>query len=210
MSIKYILKKVKNIKLLIIYSFIFTAICIILNNNLWNKKTLDKITKQFFKEKNERLNINYNQKDFCSRNEAHSVCFLGKRFCHPGYFGDDCNYKNLSSNPWYTADCPNLNQDITYHENMPIEIMSKGKNCTNEKFNSGISNCAYLCFSHPVSGVAQIPKAFWKKVSKNEIETWNRAEGYDDRGSEHLDGFKNYFDLPNNLGKILKILNIEC
>jgi hypothetical protein len=29
-------------------------------------------------------------------------------------------------------------------------------------------SCANLCFSHPVSGIAQIPLEFWKKVQENE------------------------------------------
>jgi len=61
-----------------------------------------------------------NQEQDCHPNK-HSVCFIGKRFCHPGYTGELCDEKLVPANPWYTADCKNLKQDITFDIDMPLE-----------------------------------------------------------------------------------------
>ena len=60
-------------------------------------------------------------KTFCEP-KNNSVCFIGKRFCHPGYTGNMCDQKLIPANPWYTADCPNLKQDITFDIKMPLEM----------------------------------------------------------------------------------------
>ena len=60
-----------------------------------------------------------------------------------------------------------------------------------------ISYILILGFSHPLTGIAQIPKSFWKKVQENENNLWIGVSG-NDRGLEHLEGFSNYKDLPSN------------
>jgi len=127
---------------------------------------------------------------------SHSVCFIGKRFCHPGYTGDDCSQKLVPANPWYSEGCPNLKQDITFDINMPLEMFYTKDNCSSKEI-SGITGCANLCFSHPVSGVPQIPLAFWKQVQANEASVWKGMGGGNDRIQEHLEGFDNYKSLPS-------------
>ncbi len=131
---------------------------------------------------------------------SHSVCFIGKRFCHPGYTGDDCSQKLVPPNPWYSEGCPNLKQDITFDINMPLEMFYTKDNCSSKEI-SGITGCANLCFSHPVSGVPQIPLAFWKQVQANEASVWKGMGGGNDRIQEHLEGFDNYKSLPSKYFK---------
>ncbi len=167
-----------------------------------------------------------NPEQDCHPNK-HSVCFIGKRFCHPGYTGEFCDDKLVPANPWYTADCKNLKQDITFDIDMPLETfftkdvgldlayisrdsfhllfielfrfrITEPVQCSHKVLN-GITECAYLCFSHPVSGVPQIPIAFWKRVQENEASVWKGwGVGSNDRGAEHLEGFMNYKDVPGS------------
>lgn len=135
----------------------------------------------------------------------HSVCFFGKRFCHPGYTGPECSQKLVPANQYYT-DCPNLKQDITFDINMPLEMFQTKDFCTEtEKYKlvNGLTPCANLCFSHPVSGVPQVPIAFWKKVQENEANVWKGWGAGSDRGEEHLEGFSNYTLVPSRVFRIL-------
>jgi hypothetical protein len=142
----------------------------------------------------------------CNISTESSVCFFKRRFCHPGFTGEFCTEKLENANPWYTHDCPNLKEHITFDENMPLSMLSSGKNCPNEKSFKGASKCAYLCFSHELTGVAQIPLSLWKIVQQNEFNEWKKKYlGTDDRGKEHIEGFGNYERLPQNLGKYLEI-----
>lgn len=75
--------------------------------------------------------------DKCLPNK-HSVCFINKRFCHPGYTGEKCDVKLIPANPWYTAHCPNLDKEITYEINTPLSDLSNNQDCK-------IGNCGYLC-----------------------------------------------------------------
>ncbi len=43
-----------------------------------------------FVNKQQNQLIRDSKKKSCEPN-SHSVCFIGKRFCHPGYTGDDCS-----------------------------------------------------------------------------------------------------------------------
>jgi hypothetical protein len=193
----------KKYRLCITILVAVTFCLIIINNKKRNLVFFDENTQLYsIDETNES---NYLGKEFCSEDTLHSICFLGRTFCHPGYFGDDCSLKRIPSNPWYSEDCPNLKLEITYSKHMPFELISQGKKCLNENLMSGISKCAYLCFSHPMHGVAQVPLAYWKRVSMNEVEAWKLAEGVDDRGIEHKLLFNNYADLPENLGKFIEI-----
>ena len=161
-----------------------------------NDDLLNSITK--LKDENNQLKKTCEKKrepKICEAN-SHSVCFIGKRFCHPGYTGDDCNQKLVPANPWYSEDCPNLRQDITFDIDMPLEMFYTKDNCSTEEI-SGITGCANLCFSHPVSGVPQIPLVFWKQVQANEAKVWKGMGGGNDRIAEHLEGFDNYKTLPS-------------
>jgi hypothetical protein len=112
---KYIL-----INILIIY-------CIILSVYLFYKKGTE-------------INL---KKDKCLSN-IHSVCFINKRFCHPGFTGQSCDIKLNPANPWYTSSCPNLNKEITYEINTSLSELSNGQDCKYET-RSGITGCAHLC-----------------------------------------------------------------
>jgi hypothetical protein len=141
----------------------------------------------------------------CNKSVDNLVCFFGRRFCQPGFTGQFCTEKLEVANPWYTYDCPNLNQYLTYDENMPTEMLSSGKNCPNEKSFRRVSKCAYLCFSHEETGVAQIPFSLWKVFQNNEFVLWKKSVLSDDRSSEHLQGFSNYTSLPRFLGNFIEI-----
>jgi len=94
---------------------------------------------QNYKQQDESIQRN----DKCLPNK-HSVCFINKIFCHPGYTGKNCDIKLEPANPWYTSNCPNLNKDITYDVNTPLSDLSNGKNCKDKNI-SGITGCAHLC-----------------------------------------------------------------
>ena len=133
--------------------------------------------------------------DRCVPNK-HSVCFIGKRFCHPGYTGDQCDEILVPANPWYSDGCPNLKEDITFDINMSLDMFYTKNNCSYKEMN-GITGCANLCFSHPISGIPQIPLVFWKQVQQNEANVWKGMGGGSDRSEEHLEGFDNYKQLPS-------------
>ena len=96
----------------------------------------------FYKEPKPKINL---KKDKCISNK-HSVCFIDKRFCHPGYTGESCNIKLNPANPWYTFNCPNLNKEITYEINTSLSELSNGQGCKYET-RSGITGCAHLCIN---------------------------------------------------------------
>lgn len=144
----------------------------------------------------------------CHVNNSHSTCFLNKLFCHPGYTGVDCSTRQIPANPWYTDDCPNLKESITFRIDMPIDMISKGKTCKNQEKINDLAECAYLCFSHPDIGVAQIPIVLWKLFQQNEAEVWHDmlfGNSSSDRGKEHLQGFDQYKSLPINLGNYIEV-----
>ncbi len=147
-------------------------------------------------EKKQQNQVIQDPKQKRCKPNSHSVCFIGKRFCHPGYTGDDCSQKLVPPNPWYSEGCPNLKQDITFDINMPLEMFYTKDNCEGKEI-SGITGCAKLCFSHPVSGIPQIPLAFWKQVLANEAVYWKGSGSGNDRIQEHLEGFDNYKSLPS-------------
>lgn len=150
--------KLKNKKLCLIL-FISGWLALILLYNL----------KNYFVQKEE-----YVKEKTLKPIDKHSVKFMGKRFCHPGYFGDKCNLKYTPANPWYTKDCPNLDEEFTYHPNMPLRLISNGKECPGSP-ESPLNKCAYLCFSHPKIGVAQIPKSLWKLFQQHKVKNWIQA-----------------------------------
>lgn len=141
----------------------------------------------------------------CTLKNSHSICFMNKLFCHPGYSGRSCSNKQIPPNPWYTDDCPNLKELITFNIDMPIEMISKGEKCKSKAIRNGLTECAYLCFSHPDVGVAQIPVALWKIFQQNEASVWKGSTNRNDRGKEHLEGFDQYNSVPSNLGNFIEV-----
>lgn len=77
----------------------------------------------------------------CHVNNSHSTCFLNKLFCHPGYTGVDCSTRQIPANPWYTDDCPNLKESITFRIDMPIDMISKGETCKNQEKINDLAEC---------------------------------------------------------------------
>lgn len=150
--------------------------------------------------------INHGRKDTtscpsgCGENGS---CFFQKCYCHPGYDGEGCKDIMNPKNPWYTDDCPNLTP--TPHFDINDGRVSSGINC--DKHNQGDGpTCKILCFSHPVSGVAQVPIAFWKLSQDSEAQLWARISGSDDRASEHIEGFRSYAALRGKkLGNMIEV-----
>ncbi len=126
---------------LILVSYIFLKLV----RNSYHQPIIEKE-----EEKEDEVEIN----NKCEPN-AHSICFFERRFCHPGYTGEDCDERLKVANKWYTKDCPNLKEPITYQKDS--KKLSAGNDCPYESY-SNISGCAHLCYSHPVSGIAQVYK----------------------------------------------------
>ena len=134
----------------------------------------------------------------CSDN---SDCFFGKCFCQPGYTGADCKDLLVPANPWYTEDCPNLTPVPKFKRD--DNRMSSGKNC---KTHGKGPVCQILCFSHPESGVMQVPFPFWKTSLSAENTLWAKNAGKSDRGPEHTEGFGGYAALKGrDLGRLIEI-----
>lgn len=140
----------------------------------------------YFKKTNQQPIVD--QQSF--KTDLNGVLFLGKLFCYPGYTGDRCDKLLSPANPWYTRQCPNLEKKPTFDENMP---------------SANDDPDFYLCFSHPVYGVPQIPISLWKLVQNNEANIWKASNDKQDRGVEHLDGFSNYSSLPLSLGNYIEV-----
>jgi SAM-dependent methyltransferase len=144
----------------------------------------------------------YTCNDECS---AHATCFLGTCMCHPGYDGPTCENKMTVANPWYTADCPNLKDENTLDitridvggvEGCPNGLIQKAS------MGTGLSYCAYLCYSNVDYGTAIIPVHIWKKAQQAEDSLWRNNREDNDRFEDHFEGFANYACIPENLGHV--------
>lgn len=141
----------------------------------------------------------------------HATCYLGTCLCHPGYEGADCNERMLEANPWYTSDCPNLLD--TTGNTLDINLTHVGgvKGCNGgESFGTGLSYCAYLCYSNVEYGTPIIPYHIWKMAQQAESGLWETvAKGAEvpgnDRFEDHSAGFANYLCVPPVLGKVAEI-----
>jgi len=135
-----------------------------------------------------------------------SFCFLGKCVCHPGYSpSSGCKSRLEVANPWYTTECPNLEKEETYREDIELEELGGWKNCSFEYQSSILSYCAHLCFSHPSYGVAAVPLSLWKRAQIAESNYWKNDHSGSDRGFEHVGAFLSYKCLPLYLGKVVEI-----
>lgn len=135
----------------------------------------------------------------------HSTCYFGTCLCHPGYEGIDCNQKMEIANPWYTIDCPNLHDQNTLDVNRTIFGSKDCPNSEGADLGTGLSYCAYLCYSNEIYGSVIVPYALWSKAQDAENTLWQKVRGTNDRYNDHFEGFANYINLPNNLGHVIEI-----
>lgn len=132
---------------------------------------------------------------------AHSTCYLGTCLCHPGYEGTNCDVRMSIANPWYTADCPNLLDEYSLDVNRTN--VGGVQNCKGgHSLSTGLSYCAYLCYSNVEYGTAIIPHFIWEMAQKAESSLWKASTGTNDRWNEHFQGFANYRCLPASLGRV--------
>ena len=103
----------KKIRTFLIYFVIFTFILLLLSDKNENIKETGTSFSNYL----------VNESKLCTENSLHSTCFLGKLFCHPGYFEKNCSIRIQPANPWYTDDCPNLNRDVTYSNDLSFELL---------------------------------------------------------------------------------------
>eukprot|EP00005_Dracoamoeba_jomungandri_P002275 CAMPEP_0174260976 /NCGR_PEP_ID=MMETSP0439-20130205/11136_1 /TAXON_ID=0 /ORGANISM="Stereomyxa ramosa, Strain Chinc5" /LENGTH=327 /DNA_ID=CAMNT_0015345369 /DNA_START=352 /DNA_END=1337 /DNA_ORIENTATION=- len=102
-------------------------------------------------------------------------------------------------------ECPNLEKEETYREDIELEELGGWKNCSFEYQSSILSYCAHLCFSHPSYGVAAVPLSLWKRAQIAESNYWKNDHSGSDRGFEHVGAFLSYKCLPLYLGKVVEI-----
>lgn len=134
----------------------------------------------------------------------HSTCFMGTCLCHPGYTGPTCEVRKEVANPWYTAECPNLDpgRALTYDIN-DIDI-GGNKDCEGGQ---GRNPCSYLCYSGEEYGSVIIPRRVWQNAQKEEGKVWRRQGqrgNHGDRYDDHFQGFANYKCIPQNLGNVIE------
>jgi len=150
---------------------------------------------------------------------SHAICYFGSCLCHPGYAGESCQEKMQVANPWYTADCPNLQApmtlDISTQDYTDPAKLGGIVDCPDGlseglSLGTGLSYCAYLCYSNKEYGTAIVPKLLWEKAQEAENKLWKqvgqRTKG-NDRYKDHFQGFANYMCLPDtaNLGHVLEV-----
>ena len=121
--------------------------------------------------------------------------FFGQKMCHPGYGPhNSCTERLHPSNPFYTADCPNLdvkkNGDNTmWPLNDPRDEKSDGNSIKSfsitdlggrhgcdpplDTWNKPFI-CAYLCYSNQHYGVAIVPKTIWYAAQEQEGAVWKK------------------------------------
>jgi len=120
-----------------------------------------------------------------------------------------------TANPWYTADCPNL-QDTNSTLNVDRLGSDLGgiKDCPDGlaqhvSLGTGLSYCAYLCYSTPLVGTAIVPHSLWKMAQQAENTLWAKAPRgtNNDRYRDHFQGFANYHCLTTNqnLGHVVEV-----
>mmetsp|Transcript_21399 Transcript_21399/g.50876 ORF Transcript_21399/g.50876 Transcript_21399/m.50876 type:complete len:413 (-) Transcript_21399:165-1403(-) len=164
-----------------------------------------------------------------SRTNKKYTLFFGQKMCHPGYGPhNSCTERLAPSNPFYTADCPNLdikkNGDNTL---WPLGDPRDEKSDDNSTSSSSFSItevggrhgcdpsldtwnnpfiCAYLCYSHQDYGVTVIPKTIWHAAQEQEGAVWKKLGGNNDRAGEHITAFHKYQDVTNRqLGDVIEV-----
>ncbi|CAF1145919.1 unnamed protein product [Rotaria sordida] len=82
-----------------------------------------------------------------------------------------------------------------------------GNNCSQQWNLSAPKSCTATsddCFYHPEYGIGEISYDRWMHALSAEKKMWG-GNARDDRSSDHLAGFNNYKELPNNLGDVLEL-----
>ena len=153
--------------------------------------------------------------------------FFGQKMCHPGYGPhNSCTERLDPSNPFYTADCPNLdvkkNGDNTL---WPLGDPRDDKSDDNSISSFSITDlggrhgcepsldtwnntfiCAYLCYSHQDYGVTIIPKTIWHAAQEQEGAVWKKLGGSNDRAGEHIAAFSKYHHVARRqLGDVIEV-----
>lgn len=156
----------------------------------------------------------------------HAFCFLGLCVCHPGYYMSDqavcVKFSNVSeSNPWFTANCPNLHtkspNQLTYDISTPLSDIGGEYNSGTYStvyqpsplfgnippspgcINTPLPYCAYLCYAHKDYGTAVVPMSLWNAAQREEAALWQTVGGVGcdartchDRADEHWEAFDMY------------------
>ena len=156
--------------------------------------------------------------------------FFGQKMCHPGYGPhNSCTERLHPSNPFYTADCPNL--DFKKNGDNTMWPLGDPRDEKSDDDNASISSfsiadlggrhgcdppldtwnkpfiCAYLCYSHQQYGVAIVPKTIWYAAQEQEGAVWKTLGGANnDRAGEHIAAFNKYQDVTTRqLGDVIEV-----
>jgi len=122
--------------------------------------------------------------------------FFGWKMCFPGYATPGCVSRLQMANPWYSSDCPNLQDAAGNTMNIDIQAAQLGgKAGCSSYVGEEISPCAYLCYAHPDYGTAVVPTVLWRNAQAGE-GAWAQGMGAqglsDDRSHEMWEGFHQY------------------
>ena len=164
----------------------------------------------------------------------HSTCFLGACLCDPGFTGHRCTQRLAdmkAANPWYTADCPNLQAVDTLDENVSFASLRGKRDCCVKEscgalahlpssvqrrfarirannMGTGLGGCAYLCYAQAMTGTTIIPWSLWTAAQQAEGRLWKSvhpsADSAGDRFEDHWAGFRNFACLPTSLGSVVE------
>ena len=189
----------------------------IIQLNDWSELSLKKLEtlQKSLPGKTEQLTFSYwaeqikgknTDKDY--RNDALFTSFFSHKMCHPGRTGENCTEKLDPANPWYVEDCPNLLLSDSLDLNASLKNLGGHKGCHPAGNSMGLplSYCAYLCYSHPLTGVTVIPFSIWKTAQVAESRAWKGNSGNSDRSDEHKEGFQGYHILNGlYLGDVIEV-----
>lgn len=135
--------------------------------------------------------------------------FFQTKICHPGRTGKQCTEQLNPANPWYVEDCPNLRLSNSLNLNVSLQDLRGRESCHPPGNSMGLplSYCAYLCYAHPLTGVAVIPFSIWKAAQVAEAKAWNGHTGSAyDVSTEHIEGFEKYSILNGfYLGDVIEV-----
>lgn len=145
-----------------------------------------------------------------TRRTGSYIDFMGSKVCQPGWASPSCLTRLSVANPWYTADCPNLQRSDgdTWNADIDVHHLGGQTGCPGYAGGQPVSPCAYLCFAHTDYGVAVIPRSLWRSAQAGE-GSWAKSSGEsgysDDRSAEMWEGFQQYAAVPAIQGALLEV-----